>query len=364
MSKVLKWIVNIILLAAIVIAGALLIPPLTGVSTLIVDGTEMETNLPQGSVAYAVDKDIQSIKANDNVLIDKEGNAYVYRVNTVNKDTGEVSLRDVKSVDSTEVTETFRSTVSKVVIVVPYIGYIVTAMKSTEGLIIIGLAVVFVIILFILAELWKTDGEDDFEDDEEDEDENEDAGELPQHIDMPSHIMEKVSSEIASEISSAVEENEAAQLEEQTILAGMMAEEESEEQLEEPEEDTKEPENDEEQEIVFDTSETEISIEELMLNEEQREEEAAIPDLAKVLEEQLAQAEPQEQAEEGTSPEEDTEQAEMEAVQEVQNEDIELAMPVYTAAELIQKAQEAGDEPEVVRDDEAGITLVDYSDIL
>lgn len=49
------------------------------------------------------------------------------------------------------------------------IGYVSMALRSTEGLIIVGLAVVFVIILFILAEVWKKD------DDEEEDEENEDA---------------------------------------------------------------------------------------------------------------------------------------------------------------------------------------------
>ena len=58
-------------------------------------------------------------------------------------------------------------------ITIPFIGYASMALRSTEGLIIVGLAVVFVIILFILAEIWKKDEDDD----EEDEYGREDNGE-------------------------------------------------------------------------------------------------------------------------------------------------------------------------------------------
>ena len=45
MGRFLKWIVNIILLCAIVIAAALLIPPLAGVTTAMIDEVDMDTNL-------------------------------------------------------------------------------------------------------------------------------------------------------------------------------------------------------------------------------------------------------------------------------------------------------------------------------
>ena len=43
----------------------------------------------------------------------------------------------------------------KTVITVGYVGYLLIATESIEGLIILGLAVLFLIILYIIAELWK-----------------------------------------------------------------------------------------------------------------------------------------------------------------------------------------------------------------
>ena len=51
MSKFLKIIVNLVIVVAIVIAAALLIPPFAGVYTVMNDNTETDTNLPIGSVA-------------------------------------------------------------------------------------------------------------------------------------------------------------------------------------------------------------------------------------------------------------------------------------------------------------------------
>ena len=41
-----------------------------------------------------------------------------------------------------------------------------------------------------------------------------------------------------------------------------------------------------------------------------------------------------------------------------------IAIPLYTAQQLLQKSREAGEEPEVIQDEMTGVTLLDYSDIL
>ena len=41
-----------------------------------------------------------------------------------------------------------------------------------------------------------------------------------------------------------------------------------------------------------------------------------------------------------------------------------MAIPVYTKEELLEKARAAGEEPDVVEDENSGITFLDYSDIL
>ena len=46
MSKILKIIVNLVVLFSIIIAAALLVPPFAGVDTVMNDNTGTDTNLP------------------------------------------------------------------------------------------------------------------------------------------------------------------------------------------------------------------------------------------------------------------------------------------------------------------------------
>ena len=175
MSKVLKTIVNVILFCAIVVAAGLLIPPFAGVTTVMVDDVDMQTNLSQGSVAYAVEKDRSELKQGDKVLVSQDGGQYVYVVDRI--DGSSVVLDDKLSTDGGTTQQELGSTVQKVMLVVPVIGYVSMALRSTEGLIIVGLVVVFVIILFILAEVWKKDDDEDEDDEDEEEDESEEEQE-------------------------------------------------------------------------------------------------------------------------------------------------------------------------------------------
>ena len=396
MGRFLKWIVNIILLCAIVIAAALLIPPLAGVTTAMIDEVDMDTNLPRGSVTYARDVAADDLEAGDDVLILESGKTYVYRVKNLDTGDGTCTLEDTRTAGAEEVTRTFTGDVSKVVLTVPFIGYIPMAMKSTEGLIVIGLAVVFVIILFILAELWRPDRDDEEEEEEEENPEPADEARQTLPVDTPSQIMEEASSEIASVVSSVV------------------AEESQPEEIRQPEEDgeldeidrklRQEPEYLSEEEVLRQAEETDgtvtadseedaviLSLEEDIRSEEERmqeindgaqeeivleqetvpEEESAVEETvieeAALLEEPVSEGETMETAEEMTEekiPAAEPYVQEQEVEEEVQTDERKLAMPLYTADELLAKAREKGENPRVVKDEKTGVTLLDYSDLL
>ena len=396
MGRFLKWIVNIILLCAIVIAAALLIPPLAGVTTAMIDEVDMDTNLPRGSVTYARDVAADDLEAGDDVLILESGKTYVYRVKNLDTGDGTCTLEDTRTAGAEEVTRTFTGDVSKVVLTVPFIGYIPMAMKSTEGLIVIGLAVVFVIILFILAELWRPDRDDEEEEEEEENPEPADEARQTLPVDTPSQIMEEASSEIASVVSSVV------------------AEESQPEEIRQPEEDgeldeidrklRQEPEYLSEEEVLRQAEETDgtvtadgeedaviLSLEEDIRSEEERmqeindgaqeeivleqetvpEEEPAVEETvieeAALLEEPVSEEETMETAEEMTEekiPAAEPYVQEQEVEEEVQTDEWKLAMPLYTADELLAKAREKGENPRVVKDEKTGVTLLDYSDLL
>lgn len=380
MSKVLKTIVNVILFCAIVVAAGLLIPPFAGITTVMVDDVDMQTNLPQGSVAYAVEKDRSELKQGDKVLISQEGRQYVYVVDSI--DGSSVVLDDQLSTDGGTTQQELGSTVQKVMLVVPVIGYVSMALRSTEGLIIVGLAVVFVIILFILAEVWKKD--DDEEEDEENEDAQEDEPEEEEPAVMSRQQKKKArkadkkkqkqeeKAAVAEAKARAKRERQEAKLAKKNKKAHMMDESEQEPEAipAEPMEETQAAGST--QEIVLPTEETQEKQE--STDETEDPDKTLLQETASLFAADIASMMGENQTKETEEPEEtdpldSTEQTQpvvLETVSEEKQEtgDKKLAMPVYTKEELLQKAEADGDEPEVIEDEVSGVTLVDYSDVL
>lgn len=398
MSKVLKTIVNVILFCAIVVAAGLLIPPFAGITTVMVDDIDMQTNLSQGSVAYAVEKDRSELKQGDKVLISQEGRQYVYVVDSI--DGSSVVLDDQLSTDGGTTQQELGSTVQKVMLVVPVIGYVSMALRSTEGLIIVGLAVVFVIILFILAEVWKKD--DDEEEDEEDEDGQEDESEEEPAVmsrrqkkkarkaDKKKQKQEEKAA-VAEAKARAKRERQEAKLAKKNQKAHMMDEPEQGPEAipAEPMEETQAAGSTQEivlpqelmqeeqsagntQEIVLPTEETQEK--QKSTDETEDPDKTLLEETASLFAADIASMMGENQTKETEKPEEtdpldSTEQTQpvvLEVVPEEKQEtgDKKLAMPVYTKEELLQKAEADGDEPEVIEDEVSGVTLVDYSDVL
>lgn len=351
MSKLLKVIVNTLLLLAILSAGALVIPPFVGITTLVSDGMG-NTNISRGAVTYAKKTDTSSVATGDKILVDDNSGKYIYTIQSLDTAAGTASVKNVISGDATEIT--VRATVSKVIVTIPVIGFLSMAAQSREGIMIIGLAVLFLVILFILSEVWKRDEEED-EEEEEEEEEDEDEDD------------EKASEELRSRKKAALEEKkkrEEQEMTEQLRAADQKtAEEEKQDEFEIPdleEEGT--------EQVSFHT----VDLQNLVRGEETEEIPEAVEE-TEIVEEAAAE----ETAEEVTEETEETESAEPETVEEIEefeetneepepepSEPIELAMPVYTAEELLQKAHAAGDDPKVIEDPATGITILDYSDIL
>lgn len=349
MSKLLKVIVNTLLLLAILSAGALVIPPFAGITTLVSDGMG-NTNISRGAVTYAKKTDTSSVATGDKILVDDNSGKYIYTIQSLDIAAGTASVKNVISGDTTEIT--VRATVSKVIVTIPVIGFLSMAAQSREGIMIIGLAILFLVILFILSEVWKRDEE---EDEEEDEDEDD----------------EKASEELRSRKKAALEEKK--KREEQEMIEQLRAadqktaEEEKQDEFEIPD-----LEEEETEQVSFNT----VDLQNLVRGEETEEIPEAVEE-TEIVEEAAAE----ETAEEVTEETEETESAEPETVEEIEefeetieepeeepepepSEPIELAMPVYTAEELVQKAHAAGDDPKVIEDPATGITILDYSDIL
>ena len=170
MSKFLKIIVNLVVIAAIAVAAALLGPPFAGIDTVMNDNTETDTNLPVGSVAYGRTADTSGLKVGDRIIYSEGASDYIYEITDMDASAGVYKVSDPYNSNSEAQNITIQKSIPKVVLVVPFIGYGAIALQSTEGLIVVGLGIVFLIILFILSEIWRKDRDEEEEDEESEED--------------------------------------------------------------------------------------------------------------------------------------------------------------------------------------------------
>ena len=421
MSKFLKAIVNIVLLVAILSAGALLISPLLGVTTKVSDGTG-NTNLSRGSVTYATSAQATELEVGDRILQEDSNGSYIYTVSSIAADTSTYTVTDEVSGNTTDLQLT--GGVQKVALTVPVIGMLSLTLQSREGIIILGLCVAFLIILFILSEVWrKDDDEDEDEDEEEDADEAEEDSDEEEEKPLSRKEKRRLKKEARRKAKEAEEEGdeeedveedeqkpvkESAETEtepeqDETLTAAAASEEaaetEEDEMIirdleEEPEESTvvdtghlkAAPMQEEKEEILEALGEAapKKSVEEEeaealerslaeavgeLLNEEENETPSA--DVTATAKEETENKDNniEETTETDSEETEETEEiasAETEEPQEEPSEEepIELAIPIHTAEELLKKAEEAGDHPEVIEDKETGVTILDYSDIL
>ena len=408
MSKFLKVIVNLVVLFSIVVATALLVPPFVGIDTVMNDNTNTETNIPVGSVAYGKEIKVKELKKKDRIIYSEGSSTYVYEITDMDASAGAYEVKDPYSKSSEAEVVTLQKSVPKVAVVVPFIGYAAIALQSKEGLIVIGLGIVLLIILFILSELWRKDDDDDEDDEEEDNEDDEDDDE-----DDEEEMSRKERRRLKKE-------EKRRRKEEKRRLKEAEEDEEYEEDDDEEEEEElsrkerrrlkKEEkrrrklakkgllEDDDEEE---ESSETEIA-EPVSLDEGQQHEELqgfdeamkeAMSSIALGVsqvnasenseQETVPETEPAKEAEiEGTEPEmpEEIPAADVpEAAEDIQSEnlfemqeeisdepkvDVNAVPKMPSLEELLAKAEAAGEKPEVKKDKENEVTLLDYSDIL
>lgn len=398
MSKVLKFIVNLVVLLSIVVAVALLVPPLLGVDTVINDNSNIETNLPVGAVAYGRQVDTEKLKKEDKILYMEGSAQYVYEIQDMDTTAGSYKVKDVYNKNSDAESITLQDKVSKAVITIPFIGYAAIALQSKTGLMVVGAVIILLIILFILSEVLRR-GDDDEEEDEEEYEEEDDEDEEDEPGYWERRRLKK-------------EEKRRRKLEKK----GLLEEDDEEEQEQEDMNDVFVPENtfsepaasEPEQELqgfdeamkdamssiasgIAQVSEPENVPDATVVMPEAEELEKAVQEAEGMLEtaeepevqEFAAETELEPEAEETQAVEnieadmpEDI--AEDIIIEETPTEETEVQLseeeeiPVNVNAvpktpslnELLAKAAAAGEEPEVKKDEENEVTLLDYSDLL
>lgn len=352
MSKFLKFIVHFIVICTILCVVALAVPPFLGVTTEIMDDSGAETNLALGSVTYAIPEKVEDVSAGTPILVN--GEAAVYRYNIVSLDlenhTGVVI--DPNGTESINVS--IKNRLPKVVLTVPYLGYLLIATESIEGLIILGLAVLFLIILYVIAELWKKDSSEEYDDEEDDSEYIKSAKELKREEKERERRMRDEDRELLKNDKKRKKEEKKNR---KIIKTGGFVDEVYEDEMDEEEEQpprrranvqsaTREAHELLKKEIAAATAEEPVSTEE---------EKPERPQTKKNKKASPAQGKSHKSAKPKKKP----------AVEELPEVEVKrMAIPVRSAAQLADMAKKEGDAPEIVKDEITKVTLFDYSDII
>lgn len=401
MSKVLKFIVNLVVLLSIVVAVALLVPPLLGVDTVINDNSNIETNLPVGAVAYGRQVDTEKLKKEDKILYMEGSAQYVYEIQDMDTTAGSYKVKDVYNKNNDAESITLQDKVSKAVITIPFIGYAAIALQSKTGLMVVGAVIILLIILFILSEVLRR-GDDDEEEDEEEYEEEDDEDEEDEE-DEPGYwerrrLKKEEKRRRKLEKKGLLEEDDEEEQEQEDMNDVFVPENTfSEPAASEPEQELQgfdeamkdamssiasgiaqvsEPENVPDATVVMpDAEELEKAVQEAegtleTAEEPEVQEFAAETELEPEAEETQAveniEADmPEDIAEDIIIEETPTEETEVQLSEEEEIPVNVNAVPKTPSLnELLAKAAAAGEEPEVKKDEENEVTLLDYSDLL
>lgn len=357
MSKFLKFVVHFAIICTIAIVLGLALPPFFGITTVIVDKPDKETNLAMGSVTYAIPVKTEEVNAGSPIIVRDGEGTYRYNLISVDRTANTGVVIDPKASASESINVSVKNWVPKVVITVPFVGYLMAATETTEGRIALILLVLFLIILYVIAELWKKpETLDEYEDLQGDRRYLKTEKELRMEEKARERRMQEEDRELlygekARRKKAKKEEKERRK----KIRTGGFVDEIYEDDLEE------------EQPVHQPRRSSRNNSNNMQ---------AAASEAHELLKKEIAAA-TAEEADEAA----DRYSDELPSYQELQRErryspveekeweeePVEIkkmAMPAWSASQLADKARKAGDAPDIVRDSITKVTLFDYSDII
>lgn len=339
MSKFLKFIVHFVVICTILCVIALAVPPFFGVTTEIRDDSTIRSNLAMGSVTYAIPVKTEEAALGTPILVNDENDA-VYRYTLASADvaSGTGTAMDPTISQGQPINVAIGSYLPKIVVTIPFVGYLMAATKSIEGMIVLGLSVLFLIILYVIAELWKRDP-DDYDDYPEDTE----PGYVKSRKELKKEEKRK-EREYRDEEREIKAQGKRSKKEKRKIRTGGFV--------------------DEIDEDDFDTEEDE---------QPQRTVQSATSEAHELLKKEVAAAtaEDRKPAKKSAKPVTQTRKVvvKKKAAPEINEEEDEpveikkMAIPRYSPAQLAAKAKKEGDAPDIVKDEITKVTLFDYSDI-
>ena len=338
MSKFLKFIVHFIFL---------------GITTEILDDSSKETNLPMGSVTYAIPVKTEEAAVGDSILYQGDSKAYKYMITEIDQENKTFQVIDASNSKEKALTVQAKEYFPKVVITIGYVGYLLIATESIEGLIILGLAVLFLIILYIIAELWKKDPQDDYDEMDTEPGYVKSKKELKREEKARQRRYKEEEKQIRKE---EKQNRKGADAPRKKIRTGGFVETIYEDELE----------TDNEKPVTVQTATSEAhellkkeiaaaTADEPEAQQEEPEKEVVISPTENIvthLKEAL-----EEEKQEQEAPVDEEEETESLPIRR-------MAIPVWSAAQIAENAKNQGDAPDIVKDDVTKVTLFDYSDIV
>ena len=353
MSKFLKFIVHFIVICTIICVVGLAVPPFLGITTEILDDSSKETNLPMGSVTYAIPVKTEEAAVGDSILYQGDSKAYKYMITEIDQENKTFQVIDASNSKEKALTVQAKEYFPKIVITIGYVGYLLIATESIEGLIILGLAVLFLIILYIIAELWKKDPQDDYDEMDTEPGYVKSKKELKREEKARQRRYKEEEKQIRKE---EKQNRKGADAPRKKIRTGGFVDTIYEDELE----------TDNEKPVTVQTATSEAH--ELL----KKEIAAATAD-----EPEAQQAEPEKEVvisptenivthlKEALEEEKQEQEAPVDEEEETESLPIRrMAIPVWSAAQIAENAKNQGDAPDIVKDDVTKVTLFDYSDIV
>lgn len=348
MSKFLKFIVHFVVICTIVLILGMALPPFFGITTVTVDSADKVTNLPMGSITYAIPVRTEEVTAGTPILVKKDSATYRYNLVNVNRENNTGIVIDPNASAQSNINVAVKNWVPKVVVTIPLAGYILTATESTEGMIVLGLVVLFLIILYVVAELLKKEPEDEYEDLMGDRRHVKTAKELRMEEKARAKRMDEEDRELLYGEKARRKQAKKEEKARKKIRTGGFVDEIYEDDLEEePVQKPKRPVRN----VQTATSEA---------HELLKREIAAATAEDSLDNSQDVYGKADDYAEDTAEVQEFEEEPEEEKPVEIKK----LAIPHYSASQLADKARKAGDAPDIVRDSITQVTLFDYSDII
>lgn len=376
MAKFLRVVFNLLLMIYIVAALALFVPPLVGVTTAVtLEGTEGNQEL--GSVNYAWRTPLKEVVPGDEIVVaQKNESVHVYTVKSVDP---EQSVVTTAGEQETELN--VRSYVHKLIFTVPYLGYLAIALQTTEGMILLAAIAGGLLLLCILTGIWcKKRKIKRMKEDEEnllDEEDNEffqslasQKREADARAEADYRARKESEAEVKADYTKPALDEEYEELPPAAIAtsANSASQKINQEPLDDSDllediEATEEPAGSSDALVPVSGGDVESADREKSESGEMEVERAVstgnIPGVQAALEAALDTQQIQRHVRRA----EVVREPEIE-VESLPAEEIELAMPVYTVDEYLQKAYSAGVDPVVRKDEMTGVTYVDYSECI